>query len=162
MNTLLVFFAIPIAVIILSIIFETLIKCPIKVAGIFFSIFLVVAFALGGTAELIVLAIVYTIISFITAYIVSIICNRCRNNCCSNVRSNCCTTERDNCFNNTNLINTERILTPPIVRNVYNENVEENNFTNAFNDNDNRFNNNLSSNNLNNNINNSCPYKRFR
>lgn len=80
MNILLFFFAIPVAVIILSAIFETFINSPVKVAGIFFSIFLVLAFLLGGTPELIVAAIVYTIISFITAYIVKIInrnyCNR--------------------------------------------------------------------------------------
>lgn len=83
MNMLLIFFAIPLAVIILSAILETFINCPVKVAGIFFSIFIVVAFALGGTAELIVLAIIYTIISFITALSVKILlnwlCNR-RNN----------------------------------------------------------------------------------
>lgn len=73
MNILLIFFAIPIAVIILSAIFETFIKSPLKVAGIFFSIFLVVAFALGGTAELLVAAIIYTILSFITAYLVFLI-----------------------------------------------------------------------------------------
>ena len=80
MNILLFFFAIPIAVIILSAIFETFINSPVKVAGIFFSIFLVLAFILGGTPELIVAAIVYTIISFITAYIVKILtrnyCNK--------------------------------------------------------------------------------------
>ena len=76
MNMLLIFFAIPLAVIILSIILESFINCPIKVTGIFFSIFIVVAFALGGTSELIVLAIVYTIISFITALIVKFFTNR--------------------------------------------------------------------------------------
>lgn len=76
MNILLFFFAIPIATIILSAIFETLINSPVKVAGIFFSIFLVVAFILGGSAELIVAAIIYTIISFVTAYIVKIITNK--------------------------------------------------------------------------------------
>lgn len=76
MNTLLIFFAIPIAVIILSIILETFIRNPLKVGGIFFSIFIVVAFALGGTAELIVAAIVYTILSIITAFIVELIISR--------------------------------------------------------------------------------------
>lgn len=94
MNVLLIFFAIPIATIILSAILETFINCPYKVAGIFFSIFIVVAFALGGTAEYLVAAIVYTIISFIVAYIVMILQNRncCRNECESNCRNNC----RDN------------------------------------------------------------------
>lgn len=88
MNILLIFFAIPVAIIILSIILETFIKCPIKVAGIFFSIFLVLAFLLGGTAELIVAAIVYTIISFIAACLTDFLCSRrscirdtCRNFC---------------------------------------------------------------------------------
>lgn len=70
MNTLLIFFALPLATIILSAIFETFINCPIKVAGIAFSIYLIVAFALGGTIELVVAAIIYTILSLITALIV--------------------------------------------------------------------------------------------
>lgn len=78
MNILLFFFAIPVATIILSAIFETFINSPVKVAGIAFSIFLVTAFILGGTAELIVGAIIYTSISFITAYIVKFIN---KNNC---------------------------------------------------------------------------------
>ena len=41
MNILLIFFAIPLAVIILSAILESLINCPFKVAGIFFAIFIV-------------------------------------------------------------------------------------------------------------------------
>ncbi len=156
MNNLLVFFAIPIAVIILSVIFETFIKNPIKVAGIFFSIFLVVAFALGGTAELIVLAIVYTIISFISAYIISIVC--CRRNCYP-IERECCPVERNNFCNNSNFRNTERIISEPVIGNAYNENVEENSFTNSFN-NDNVFTNNL--NNNSGNINNNCPYRRYR
>ena len=81
MNTLLVFFAIPVATIILSAIFETIMNNPIKVAGIFFSIYIVPACALGGTAELILAAIIYTIISFIIAGIVYIYNNYhyCRN-----------------------------------------------------------------------------------
>ena len=62
MNNLLVFFAIPVATIILSAILETFINCPLKVGGIFFSIFLVVAAALGGTIELLFAAIVYTML----------------------------------------------------------------------------------------------------
>lgn len=98
MNILLIFFAIPIATIILSAILETFIRCPFKVAGIFFSIFLVLAFILGGTAELIAAAIIYTILSFITAYIVEVILrNREENNCgCNNNDNNC------GCNNNNN------------------------------------------------------------
>lgn len=76
MNTLLVFFALPLATIILSAIFETFINCPCKIAGIAFAIYLIVAFALGGTIELVVAAIIYTIIAFVTALIVNLIQNR--------------------------------------------------------------------------------------
>ncbi len=66
---LLIFFAIPVAVIILSAIFETIINCPLKIAGIVFSIFLIVAFATIGSIGL-VADIVYTIFSYITALLV--------------------------------------------------------------------------------------------
>ena len=114
MNILLIFFAIPLAVIILSAILESFINCPFKVAGIFFSIFIVVAFALGGTAELIVAAIIYTIISFITAVIIRFIINRRCNNC-GNTCENSCESSRNcnncdsclscNSINNLNTIN---------------------------------------------------------
>ena len=71
MNTLLIFFAIPVAVVILSII----LKNSCKVAGIFFSIFLVTVFAIGATAMYIALIIGYTVLSFITAYLVMLICS---------------------------------------------------------------------------------------
>lgn len=76
MNILLIFFAIPIAVIILSIILQTYMRSPLKVAGIFFSIFLVIAFFLGGAPEFIVAVIVYTLISLISAYITEFIQSR--------------------------------------------------------------------------------------
>lgn len=87
MNILLIFFAIPLATIILASILETFIRCPIKVAGIFFSIFIVLAFALGGTAILIVAAIIYTILAFLSAFVTMIIQNRIENeenNCSCN------------------------------------------------------------------------------
>ncbi len=69
-ETLLIYFAIPLAVIILSAIFETFINCPIKIAGIVFSILLVVAFASFGS-EFLVAVIIYTILSYITAFIIN-------------------------------------------------------------------------------------------
>ncbi len=76
MNTLLVFFAIPVAIVVLSIILETLLHNPYKVAGIFFSILLVTVFAIDTTATLIALLIVYTVLSLITAYLVKLLCER--------------------------------------------------------------------------------------
>ncbi len=108
MNILLIFFAIPLAVIILSAILETFIHCPFKVAGIFFAIFIVVAFALGGTAILIVTAILYTLLSFITAAIIRIIINRMCNRCEYERRCRFCRDECSSCnFNNYDRINNE-------------------------------------------------------
>lgn len=81
MNILLIFFAIPLATIILSMIIESLINYPLKVSGIFFSIFIVIAFVLGGDAEFILAALIYTMISFITAEIVRIVINKMCNIC---------------------------------------------------------------------------------
>lgn len=100
MNILLIFFAIPLATIILSSILETLIRCPIKVGGIAFSIFLVLAFALGGTPALIVAAIVYTILAFISAFITMLIQNRIEEN--NNCSSNCGNNNGCGCSNNNN------------------------------------------------------------
>ena len=68
MNILLLFFAIPVAVIILSIVLEKILRCPFLTAATFFAIFLIVAFTVFD-ASFLVFAIVYTIISFITAVI---------------------------------------------------------------------------------------------
>ncbi len=84
MNILLIFFAIPLATIILSIIFETIIQCPLKIAGIAFSIFLIVAFALGGSTELLVAVFAYTLISFVSAFITMLIQNELQDNDDSN------------------------------------------------------------------------------
>lgn len=80
MNVLLVFFAIPLAIIILSVIFERYLRCPLAVAGIFFSIGFVVTFALGAMIEYIVATIVYTILSFVAALITNYIRRRCVEN----------------------------------------------------------------------------------
>lgn len=73
MNIFLMLFAIPVSLVILSMIFETIIKSPIKIAGIVFSIFFIITFYFGGTAELLVATILYTFLSYITAVIVCII-----------------------------------------------------------------------------------------
>lgn len=79
-NLLLLLFALPIATIILSSVLETLIHSPIKVAAIFFAIFLVVTFAFFDDTFLI-FAIIYTILAFLTAVITRFIARlaRCEN-----------------------------------------------------------------------------------
>ena len=142
MNVLLIFFAIPLAVIILSAILESFINCPFKVAGIFFSIFIVLAFAFGGTAELIVAAIVYTLISFITAVIIRYVINR-RCNCCENDNNNCnscnsCSRNTLNNFNDLSTLNTLNSLNriaSGVNNNIETQNVlaESSNFNNINN-----------------------------
>lgn len=73
MNILLIFFALPVATIIISIALQKIFKCPPLVAAIIFAIFLIVTFIIGDLNFLIA-TIVYTIISFITASIVCLIC----------------------------------------------------------------------------------------
>lgn len=73
MNTLLlIFFAIPIAVIIISIALQKIFRCPFLVASIIFSIFLVVTFVIGNLIFL-VATIAYAILAFITAIITNVI-----------------------------------------------------------------------------------------
>lgn len=72
MNNLLLFFALPIATIILASVLETILHCPIKIAAIFFAIFLVVAFTAFDETFLIYV-ILYTILAFISAFLTRII-----------------------------------------------------------------------------------------
>lgn len=119
-NILLLYFALPIAIIILSIIFETLINCPIKIAGIVFSILLVFTFAVADETFLI-FTILYTILAFIVAWITKQWTNNqngcgcqndddnscgCGNNALSTASANSCgCSNNDNTTNNTNNTN---------------------------------------------------------
>lgn len=73
MNVLLIFFAFPVATIILSIVLQKLINSPILVGATFFAIFLVVTFSAFDESFL-VYAILYAILAFITALITRFIC----------------------------------------------------------------------------------------
>ena len=64
MNTLLIFFALPIATIILSIVLEKILRCPILTAATFFAIYLIIAFAVFNSSAL-VFVIIYTILAYI-------------------------------------------------------------------------------------------------
>ena len=72
MNTLLVFFAWPVATIIISIALQKILRNPALVAAIIFAIFLVVTFILNDL-NFLVATIIYTILSFITATIVCLV-----------------------------------------------------------------------------------------
>lgn len=75
MNTLLIFFAFPVAVIIFSIVLEKLLKNPIMVASIIFAVFLIVTFA-AFDVNFLIATFVYTVLSFVTALITKLLCER--------------------------------------------------------------------------------------
>lgn len=100
MNILLIFFALPLATIILAAVLQKLIKSPVLVAAIFFAIYLIVAFAVFN-ATFLIAVIVYTVLAYVTASIVRIICCFIRNfnlNCDDDCPCRCNRTQ--NCDNN--------------------------------------------------------------
>ena len=98
MNTLLIFFAIPLAVIIFSIALQKILKCPPLVASIILAIGIIVTFIISNLIFL-VATLIYTIISYITAVITCIImryfCNDRRNSQQCN-RQKICTNQNNN------------------------------------------------------------------
>ena len=93
MNILLIFFAIPIAVIIVSAILQKLLNSPVAVAALIFAIFVVVTFA-AFDATFLIATLAYTILAFITALFVKFIC-RINNNDNDDDENNGC-----GCLNN--------------------------------------------------------------
>jgi len=81
--TMFVFFVLPLATILLAIVLQKVLKSPILVALTFFAIYLIVVFASFSDtlAEALIAIIIYTIIAYITALIVMIIC-KCRRRFC--------------------------------------------------------------------------------
>lgn len=90
MNTILLFFALPIATIILAVVLEKILRCPILTALTFFAIYLIVTFV-AFDATFLVFAIAYTILAFIAAYLAELFFNRCS-----------CPCRKNNCYNNDN------------------------------------------------------------
>ena len=89
---LLIFFALPIATVLLAVVLERVLRSPILVAITFFALYLIVLFALFATevvtdlATLLIALIVFTFLAYITALIVKFIRCICRNflkPCCS-------------------------------------------------------------------------------
>ena len=77
MNTLLLFFALPVATILLAIVFQKILRSPILVATMTFAIYLIVTFSAFDSTFLIY-AIVYTILALISAYIAELFFERCK------------------------------------------------------------------------------------
>lgn len=89
MTDLLIAFVIPVLVVIIAAILQSILHCPFKVAGIVFVLLIIAALALGGTILLIAFAWIYTVLAFIVAYL---ICRCFRWNC----RCNCGGNNDDN------------------------------------------------------------------
>ena len=89
MNNLLLFFALPVATVIFSIVLQRIIKSPILVALTAFAAYLIVTFAAFDETFL-VFAIVYTILAFIAAVLYNFIKRliRCNNNNSNDSNSN--------------------------------------------------------------------------
>ena len=81
MNNLLLFFALPVATILLSIVLQKILNCPILVAITAFAIYLIVTFSAFNETFLIY-AIIYTIIAYISAAVTRFIMRiiECQNN----------------------------------------------------------------------------------
>ncbi len=122
MNTLLIFFAFPIAVIIFSIVLEKLLKNPIIVASLIFAVFIILTFAVFGVNFLIA-TLAYTILSFITALIVHLLCNR------EEHENNLCDLLEDLLSNNNNNNNNESVCdtVEDLLSNSTNNNSNSNN-----------------------------------
>ena len=109
MNSLLLFFALPVATVLLAIVLQKILKSPILVAITFFAAYLIVAFAAFDETFL-VYAIVYTLLAFITAAIVQAICKfikRCLKINCDNIidDNNCVCCNLENINNSLESIN---------------------------------------------------------
>lgn len=124
MNILLLFFALPVATILLSIVLQKIIKNPVLVAITFFAVYLIVTFAAFDETFL-VFAIVYTILAFVTAAIVGAICKFIKK--CLNI-NNCCNSNPDTdkancvCYNLENINNSLESINDSLNNNNDNDN----------------------------------------
>lgn len=131
MNILLIFFALPLATIILAVVLQKLIRCPILVAAIFFAIYLIVAFAVFD-ATFLVAAIVYTVLAYVTASIVRIICCFIRN-CNWDCGDNNCICSRSATTNNTVALNDTNEIASLSNENGYTCNAFDNGYNRGYN-----------------------------
>ena len=117
MDNLLIYFALPIATIILAIVFQKLIRNPLAVAAIFFAIYLIVTFA-AFDINFLVLAILYTILAYVTALLTKIIIEL--------VKEHHHCNKHDNNGDNDNILNVSTINTDVLNANTINEDSNNN------------------------------------
>ena len=73
--SILLFFVLPISIIILSIVLQKILKCPALVAATFFAILLIIAYATPLGNSFLIYVIIYTILAYVTAVLTRLICN---------------------------------------------------------------------------------------
>ena len=73
MNNLLIFFALPVATILLAIVFQKILRNSILVGILAFAIYLIVTYA-AFDSDFLIFSIVYTLLAYLTAVLTSIIC----------------------------------------------------------------------------------------
>ena len=100
-TTLLIFFAIPLAVIIISIALQKILKCPLLVAGIVFSVGIIVTASIGNL-NILSITLAYTLISYITTLLTCFISRFNNNNNCRNNNHNDLLTISSHCQSNGN------------------------------------------------------------
>ncbi len=137
MNTLLIFFAFPVATIILAVVLEKLLRCPFLTAATFFAIFLIVAFSVFD-ASFLVNVIVYTILAFLAAVLAEIFYGRNHENHSNCARCSLCNRRENN--NNTITLSNQDITRIgnqlANIQNNQNNNNDNNNCHNGRNTND--------------------------
>lgn len=96
MNTLLIFFAFPVATIIFAVALQKILRSPFLVAAVIFAIFLIVTFAAFDESFL-VYAILYALLALLTALATRFICCLIRNsnNPCLTANSGASNTDED-------------------------------------------------------------------
>jgi len=118
MNTLLLFFAFPIATILLAIVLEKVLESPTLVGITFFAIYLIITFAFFDS-DFLIFAIVYTVIAFVSAFVVRFIKNCLLRFCCRRENESRLNTSQEdgssillaNVNTNSNTNNNPRVIT---------------------------------------------------
>ena len=161
MTDLLIAFVIPVLVVIVAAVLQTILHCPFKVAGIVFVLLIIAALALGGTILYIAFAWIFTVLAFIVAYL---ICRCLRWNCscnCGGNNNNNGNSGNNNGSNNNNGNNNSGNNNTGN-NNSGNNNTGNNNSGNNNTGNNNSGNNNTGNNNGNNNNDNGTCWRSWR
>lgn len=126
MDNLLIFFALPVATVLISIVLQTVLRRPFLVAILTFAVYLIVSFAYFD-ASFLIYAIIYTLLAYLTAVITKIVIKviSCREQICNVIE------DAGNNIENSNVVQTvQEQSNLPI--NTMQSNVSKNNYGYRF------------------------------